>query len=313
MMQPQPHPLDSARLKLTRAGLHLETLKYEVLRFRQGNPYHIVKDIDPETGEQRTYCVIDRQPDHGMALVLGDLVNTLHSALDHAVFNLSAHFAAETRTVLSERDRASISFPVACEESQWTGGGEGRVRFLPKPYVDAIHDEQPYVTGKGVARPDNPLAVLHAIWNADKHRNIVLQSAWADLMAFEVTYDNIRVNHEWRGPIVDCGSDVLYSDRPDDSEEHLDVFGYIEVTLEKSGVASGEISPGRPIVEVATSMYEVVFSIVRKLDEGALRIYPWEAGEKEAPHANKVWGRHERYIPKPGEPPPTITGSLVQA
>ena len=85
MMQPQPHPLDSARLKLTRAGLHLETLKYEVLRFRQSNPYHIVKDIDPETGEQRTYCVIDRQPDHGMALVLGDLVNALHSALDHAV------------------------------------------------------------------------------------------------------------------------------------------------------------------------------------------------------------------------------------
>jgi hypothetical protein len=309
-MQPQPLPLDSAWLKLTRAGLHLETLKYEVLRFRQSNPYHVVKDIDPQTGEQRTYGVIDRQPDYGMALVLGDLVNALHSALDHAVFNLSVHFeTAEGRTI-PENQRASIKFPVAIRECQWSGGGEGGLKFLPGPYKDAIRSEQPYITGQGVARPDDPLAVLHAIWNADKHRHLVLQSAWVNLMVFEVTYDNIVVNHQWRGPIAENSSNVLYSSRPDDPEEHLDVFGNIEVTLEKGGVTGCEITPGRPIVEVASGMYEVVRAILGKLDEGALRIYPWEPGEREAPHTNKAWGRHERYIPA-ASAPPLITDGLA--
>jgi hypothetical protein len=291
-----------ARLKLARASLHLDTLKYEVLRFRQGNPYHIVQDIDPQTSKQRVYCVIDRHPDQGMALLLGDLANNLHSALDQAVFQLSLHFTSGS---ICGKQRASIGFPVACDPKQWTGGGEGKVRFLPTAYIDAIREEQPYVARQGVACSDHPLAVLHAIWNADKHRGIVPQSAWADMMALPVTYRHAWANYEWGPPVIDYGSDVLYSDRPFDSEEYADVFGYIEITLEKGGIPGNEISPGRPVIEIATSMYECVGSILTKLDEGALRIWPRE----EVPHSG--WDRWERYIPKPGEPPPQITGSLV--
>lgn len=104
-----PDPLASAGLKMVRAQEHLETLGREVSRFKDSRPYQVIHEDDPATGERLIHAVPLRDPDPELSLVLGDLVQNLSAALDHAVFGLSV---AEAGRRLSRREEQSVGFPV---------------------------------------------------------------------------------------------------------------------------------------------------------------------------------------------------------
>jgi hypothetical protein len=150
---------------------------------------------------------------------------------------------------------------------------------------------------------DDPLAILHALWNSDKHRTLVLSTGWAKMDAIDVTYNGVFSDFYWSKPIVDNGSEVLRCPGGLHSKEHLETFLQIEVSLKEGVVTDCPITPMRPIEEVATSMYQVVESIVRDIGQGEYTIWLGELPPSG-------WDRWERYI-RHGDEGPLITGGLT--
>lgn len=99
------------------------------------------------------------EPPGGLSPIIGDCVNNLRSALDQAVSALARQAGL--------RDNWSY-FPTRSSSRGWPPQGFSN---LPAAALAVIERFQPYHD----AQPDhNLLYLLNALWNQDKHRDIVL-------------------------------------------------------------------------------------------------------------------------------------------
>jgi hypothetical protein len=104
-----------------------------------------------------------------ISLHAGDLVHNVRTALDHVLARLKDHF---------EGDARSGTFPVTESDADWKGRiyprhdgkrKRGPLDGLPCSARMLIYREQPYVA-YGDRRRDDPIAILSALDNTDKHR-----------------------------------------------------------------------------------------------------------------------------------------------
>lgn len=128
-------PLASALLKLGRAREHLSALDVALANFRESRPFHLVEEIDATTGEQLAYAVIDRAPPYHLALTLGDYVDNLRSALDHAIFGLSAVAVAPRE--LSEKEESLPGFRFASMPTNGQSSAVALAYFLPTSRISS--------------------------------------------------------------------------------------------------------------------------------------------------------------------------------
>jgi hypothetical protein len=107
-------------------------------------------------------------------LMLGDLVNSFHAALDHLAWGLVCRGKTPPNT-LTRNQRKGIYFPICSTNEIFNTSLR---RYLPgvrRGDVARVREAQPYVRGKrAVAR--HCLTTLQELSNTDKHRTI--QPVW---------------------------------------------------------------------------------------------------------------------------------------
>jgi len=81
--------LQGCDAKVRRARAHLDALYKEIGGFIESEPHEIVSEFDSETITRTVHLRVLKEPDETTwALLLGDFVHNLRSALDHLIWQL---------------------------------------------------------------------------------------------------------------------------------------------------------------------------------------------------------------------------------
>lgn len=180
--------LEGVHARLDKADEHLYVLKAAMQRFLDENPYRVISEVDADTGE----CVLrgqvfKRPPKLAWALLIGDTIHNLRSALDHLTWQLGrVELARLGRPEEDPPDRTA--FPICVAPGDFNAQRERHIGGLSSDAQTRIENLQPYEQ-----RPNGPRAtalwVLHALWNQDKHR--LLHIGQSATIEFGVTADVI--------------------------------------------------------------------------------------------------------------------------
>jgi hypothetical protein len=161
--------LDSVRLKIDRAHEHLDALEGEITRYYATKPAEFVADptvYEDDAGQQFVFGSFksDAPPPH-IAVVMGDVLQNLRSALDYLIWEL----------VLANKQQPGKKnqFPI-CETDKGFSNelGRGRLDGVHADAVTEVKRLQPYFGGADV----NPsfLWTLEKFTNINKHRRVLL-------------------------------------------------------------------------------------------------------------------------------------------
>lgn len=103
--------LASILLKTGRAKKHLTDLQIEISTFLNSNPYEVRGERNPQTGQPFYYITSIRDAPINIAVIAGDVIQNLRSALDHLAWNIMEVGEADLTTPLTYSERKRISFP----------------------------------------------------------------------------------------------------------------------------------------------------------------------------------------------------------
>lgn len=152
-------PAGGIRAKVARALELLLALDERLHAYLDADPFVLQRQVQPD-GETSVFALkVTSQPPPDLALLVGEVVHQLRSALDHVAYGLVVG-AGNTPT-------HRTGFPV-CVRRPARLNVHGGVTAEALALVDAF---QPY------QRPDaeaHPLNVLNALWNVDKHRMLLV-------------------------------------------------------------------------------------------------------------------------------------------
>jgi hypothetical protein len=153
---------DHVWLKLDRAKQHINDLEATVTWFYRSNPYQIVAEDDPQTG-QRT-LKIGNQPapiPTAVPLILGDAVHAIRASLDYFANAAVPAPTEETAFPVPRQDRV----PTARDLRSLVNG---KVAGASKQLRQALYALQPYPGGDG-----EYVWLVHHLDAVDKHRLLV--------------------------------------------------------------------------------------------------------------------------------------------
>jgi hypothetical protein len=152
-------PFDGPRLKIRRAKRHVEDARKEIDRFLSRRPYRLVVEADPDPHFQRVVLQQGEPVPYDIALIIGDAIHNLRSALDH--------MACELVRANGQPDDYG-TFPVQGTNAKTKFNSIIKKFRARKDVVDLIRALEPYPGGAGSA-----IVGLHDIDIVDKHRLLV--------------------------------------------------------------------------------------------------------------------------------------------
>lgn len=127
------------------------------------NPGAVASIADDRLGWKVRLSEFDGPPLGEWALILGDGIHSLRSALDVLVW---AH--ADT-ALLTGQQAKQIAFPVWTEQAPWDEHAARVLRTVPAETVQRIRECQPFQR-PAADRPADALRILSDLDNTDKHR-----------------------------------------------------------------------------------------------------------------------------------------------
>jgi hypothetical protein len=155
-------------LKLMRATEHLDQLRREIVAFYAMGPYQVAHRRDP-VSMRLTYFVASAAaiPDH-LALVAGDVLQNLMSALDHLAYQLVCSDTADRPP-----NPRWIYFPIADTQNEYDAKKFGKMSGAGSTTFAAIDALAPYSSG------NKALWKLYRLNNIDKHRLLLTAGSQA--------------------------------------------------------------------------------------------------------------------------------------
>jgi hypothetical protein len=152
-------PFTSARRKIARAKRHILDLEREITAFIGENPYIQVVEDDPQRPGYRFHKIkLTKTLPESFADLIGDAVNNLRAALDHACYAVAA---ASGKIVPRE-----AYFPFAGDASKLDSAIKGRSKDVPQEIHPLLRSFQPYKGGNEI------LWTLNLLCIADRHKMI---------------------------------------------------------------------------------------------------------------------------------------------
>lgn len=151
--------LDGIRIKVERAKEHVRNLEVLVQRFLQSNPYQVIHEDEPDTGDWVFRVKVLQQPPLEWSGIVGDAIHNLRAALDLLVCEL---VRGAGKPVTDQ-----IGFPIAKGVKEFESGYLRKVKGAPKEAIRLIRRCKPYKGG------NEPLWWLHRLDIADKHRILI--------------------------------------------------------------------------------------------------------------------------------------------
>jgi|SRR5215212_2196849 len=155
----------SHELRLDRALQHLQSLEAEDRRWREGNPYRIIHELDPQTSKKLVRVEVLSQPSVRLGLLIGDCLHNLRSALDNLAYELAVAYTGDP---LPDAVATRSEFPILGDRPMKAGERQRKIGGIHPDAQTIIEGLQPYQRGQHYAV--DPLWVLHELSNIDKHR-----------------------------------------------------------------------------------------------------------------------------------------------
>jgi hypothetical protein len=177
-----PLDLTSVFAKLDRAEEHLHAVQGEIAQWNNSCRY----ESFPERGSQTArvgVAVLRVGPDPPTtrwAVIIGDCLSNIRSALDHLIYSFAKFNAANDPSP----DIESLAFVIADSPEDFRKAAKGRLKGFKEGFVDLVESFQPYQRKHPVLPP--LLALIRDLSNADKHR--LLQVAGAGVAQLNVSY-----------------------------------------------------------------------------------------------------------------------------
>lgn len=149
------------RVKTEWAKKHLRDLEIARDRFIETKPYAVHCETDSNTGYLVYKITRIDPPPPVIALLTGDTIHNLRSALDHLVYQLVlVNGAVPTK---------QTAFPVFDDAVSYKTGSIGKIKGMAQAAIDRINASQPYKGGSG-----EMLWCLHYLDIADKHHALLV-------------------------------------------------------------------------------------------------------------------------------------------
>jgi hypothetical protein len=150
------------RLKVERAKKHINDLEREIRAFLDSNPYVVEIKDDPKHLNCIIYYLVSVQETPiSIALLIGDAIQNLRTALDHLAHSLIL--------VNGGRPTRQTGFPIVntIDPQEYEATRKRKVQGMSQAAIDAIDATSPYKGG------NNTLWRLSELNNIDKHRILV--------------------------------------------------------------------------------------------------------------------------------------------
>ena len=157
------------RLKIKRAEKHIDDLEIAIQRFIDSKPYKIGAKPHPVVAIEHTTLFIEevKPVPNDIALILGDAIHNLRSALDHLAWQL---VEAGGGTPSKE-----TYFPICETPQQYASAlGKGEIKRMRTGAEKVLSSVQPHQTS------DQTLWLLHQLDIVDKHRLLLTIGAFMD-------------------------------------------------------------------------------------------------------------------------------------
>jgi hypothetical protein len=157
-----PHPLDGCRAKLARSGNVFEQLTATLGAYLGRRPFAPEGAYEPASHDWVVRFRVREEPPIECAVIIGDVVHNLRSALDHLAWQLVLANGAEPT--------ARTQFPIySTEQSYRAERAQQLLAGMSDEDKTAIESFQPFRQEAAENRP-HELAVLQELSNVDKHR-----------------------------------------------------------------------------------------------------------------------------------------------
>jgi len=256
--------IQSARAKVSRASKHLAALGESLWGFNERKPYRITREDDIDSGE----CFLIYEPTEPVPpfwpVIVGEILYNLHSALDHAVYELSIPESGIPlqRTAFPIFDDEDAFFKCKRDGDPANKSGLDRIRGLNEPTQAYVASIQPFNARK--VNKTALVAVLHEMSNIDKHRTV------------HICRRNIAVQSYTFFPFVDLRGPVrtltrnlderakLLSWTPANRDQEVDVKTDIVIDI-FFDQTSAEVFPGKE--RVGKALNNLVLGVNSILDE----------------------------------------------
>jgi hypothetical protein len=159
-----PTQPSAAQAKIGRARQHGLDLQARIIGWSANADPRLVASIaDDRLSWAVRLSEFDPPPLGEWALILGDSIHNLRSALDVLVWSYVDENA------LTERQAKTIAFPIWMESTSWDNDAERLLRTVPAAIVQRIHECQPFQRPEE-ERSGDLLPLLAELDNRDKHR-----------------------------------------------------------------------------------------------------------------------------------------------
>ncbi len=163
MSNPAQQPFTGALLKLKRAKEHINDLHFQIRQFCESSVHRIAVERDAKTGHETLKLTPTKAVPSDFALILGDAIHNLASALDLAWFELTATDTPKKHKII---------FPIFpskehLEKFIADRPKQASIVAVSRKLLDEI---QPYKGGNGDA-----IYSIHHLDIADKHRLLIPQ------------------------------------------------------------------------------------------------------------------------------------------
>ncbi len=174
-----PHPLDGARLKFDRGGVHVDMLRKDVGCFLKQHTRRVTDKYDAKAGRYVRHVQASPTPPQ-WSVLLGEIAHNFRSCLDHIAWQL-AIAASPTDNPEHDWEARRISFPLYARRAEYLDKRNSRhttaKRVIPAAWRHAgllphhrrlVRHHQPYQ--RRHAPESHPLWHLRSLSNIDKHQ-----------------------------------------------------------------------------------------------------------------------------------------------
>lgn len=253
--------MDSAYLKFQRAEKHYAELAALI---RKHKPFRYFVETNFKTGEKATFAKKDEEVANQAAIIIGDIIHNLRSALDHTYWNCTEQFAK------SDGERRNIQFPITSNEKALKDSVlPGLPSRVSQSFAEALESLKPYRDGG-----NRSLCLIHDLDVMDKHKLLIPTGNFTKITSAMIQ----KQVPDFPSGLVDCGFGNNYRDvgwqvqpmtwtqrrkakiRPSNVlEKELDVP--VETVL-------SDIDSVRPALEVLQELVEVTKEACQVLREG---------------------------------------------
>ena len=162
--------LDQPRVRLQRALEHIEEFCGEADAYLLTNPFGWTTSTFEENGKKflSLSFKVHKDPPKRLGVIAGDCIHNLRAIIDNIVWSLGKAFPPTDAKAKPDK----LAFPVCktldAYKKTLLNPNYRAINSFPPTAQKLIADLQPYNTKRV---PAFYLAILHELWNADKHRS----------------------------------------------------------------------------------------------------------------------------------------------